>query len=299
MAGLWLDAAERNEGNDAGAMDGDGSRKLLLHDTEGSTIAGAVGAYTANNSWPHLTVDCRRRRVQQHIPFERAARALRNQAGGVQTNREGRYLVQIEIVGFANNRDGSMFGSLADYDWFGSVIVGPICRMLGIPIRSTVRWVSYPDSYGVNASQRLSPSAWDAYEGILAHQHCPENTHGDTGLIDITRILRAAGGSTAPSEEDDMTPDQAKTLDNIAQRLIRMEEDLKDVHGRAPGYFAKDPAATDNVVYYVDASHQSKVSMPVGGALHDLLKFFHQGSGFPVRAVELGADVLDGIPDAA
>lgn len=232
MADLWLAGAERYAGNDAGTMEGDGSRKLLLHDTEGSTIAGAVAAFTNHNSWPTMTVDCRRRKAQQHIPFNRAARALRNEAGGVQTNREGTYLVQIEIVGFANNRDGSMFGSLADYDWFGREIVGPICRTLGIPVRSTVRWVPYPDSYGKGASQRLSGAAWDAYDGVLGHQHCPENDHGDPGLIDISRILRAAGAST-PVQEDDMTPAQAKqlsdlvvTVDHIADRLIRVEKAL-------------------------------------------------------------------------
>jgi hypothetical protein len=218
MAELWLPGAERNLGNNAGTMDGDGSRKLLLHDTEGSTIAGAVGAYTANNSWPHLTVDCRRRKVQQHLPFNVAARALRNESGGVQTNREGRYLVQIELVGFANNRDGSIFGSLGDYDWFGREVAGPICRGLGIPLRSTVQWARYPDSYGKHAPQRLSGGAWDAYEGILGHQHCPENTHGDPGTIDITRILRAAAGATTPVQEDDM-PSAQEVVAEFADEL--------------------------------------------------------------------------------
>lgn len=227
MADPWLPGAERNVGNNAGPMDGDGSRKLLLHDTEGSTIGGAVGAYQANNSWPHLTVDCRRRKVQQHLPFNVAARALRNESGGVQTNREGRYLVQIELVGFANNRDGSIFGSLADYDWFGSVVVGPICRGLGIPLRSTVQWVRYPDSYGKHAPQRLSGAAWDAYEGILAHQHAPENSHGDTGTIDITRILRAAAGGTTPVQEDDDMP----TLPEMAKALNTPGDPYRIAHG--------------------------------------------------------------------
>lgn len=231
MAQMWLPGAERNVGNNAGSMDGDGSRKLLLHDTEGSTIAGAVGAYTANNSWPHLTVDCRRRRVQQHLPFEVAARALRNESGGVQTNREGRFLVQIEIVGFANNRDGSMFGSLGDYDWFGVTVVGPICRGLGIPLRSTVQWVRYPDSYGRQARQRLSGASWDAYEGVLGHQHCPENTHGDPGSIDVTRILRAASGGTTPStpvQEDDMP-----TLDEMTEALDSPGDPYRTAVGRS------------------------------------------------------------------
>ena len=54
--------------------------KLLLHTTEGSSIAGAVGAYKANNSWPHVTVDPIRKTRVQHVPLTKPARALRNSA---------------------------------------------------------------------------------------------------------------------------------------------------------------------------------------------------------------------------
>lgn len=194
-------AWESVPGNSAGQMNGDGSRKLLLHDTEGSTIEGAIGAYRKNNSWPTLTVDCRRRRVVRHLADTVAARSLRNRSGGVETNRDGTVLIQIEIVGFANNRDGSMFSSREDYLWFGRTVVGPLCRRNRIPLTSSVRWVRYPQSYGIGAAQRLSGAQWDAYSGVLAHQHCPENDHGDTGLIDIDLILSAARGDDDMSAE--------------------------------------------------------------------------------------------------
>ncbi len=127
-------------------------------------------------------------------------------------------------------------------------------------------------------------------------------TWAPTRKIDRYKFTRERGmGLTRmwSDQEEDMTPDQAKTLDNVAERLIRMEKDLTAVHKRAPGYFAKDPAATDSVVYYVDAAHQSKVSMSVGGKLHELLKFFHAGAGHEVRAVTLETEVLASIPDAA
>lgn len=202
-------AWESVPGNSAGAMNGDGSRKLLLHDTEGSTIEGAIAAYRANNSWPTLTVDCRRRRVVRHLPDTVAARSLQNRPGGAdETNKDGSVHIQIEIVGFVNNRDGTMFASREDYVWFGETVVGPLCRRNNIPIVSTVRWVAYDDSYGLNAPQRLSVAAWDAYSGILGHEHAPDNSHGDPGLIDIATILTAARG------DDDMamTPDERKDL---------------------------------------------------------------------------------------
>jgi hypothetical protein len=212
-------AWESAPGNDAGQMNGDGSRKLLLHDTEGSTIEGALGAYRKNNSWPTLTVDCRRRRVVRHLSDRVAARSLRNRSGGVETNRDGTVLIQIEIVGFANNRDGSMFAGREDYLWFGREVVGPLCRRNDIPLTSTVRWVAYPDSYGTGAPQRLSGAQWDAYSGILAHQHAPENDHGDTGLIDIATILTAARGD-----------DFMAALNDAEQReLLRLTRQLAGV----------------------------------------------------------------------
>jgi len=193
-------------GNSAGAMDGDGSKKLLLHSTEGSTIESALGAYRTNNSWPTLTVDCPRRRCVRHLPLDVAARALRNEAGGVQTNKEGSILVQIEMVGFAGTP--SSIGSPADLDWFGREVVAPIIRATGIPLTVGVRFASYPGSYGKNAAQRLSPAAWDSYSGICGHQHAPENTHGDPGAIDVARIVAAARTALDPTPvpvlEDDM-----------------------------------------------------------------------------------------------
>jgi hypothetical protein len=195
----WLPNAEQIIGNSAGSMNGDGSRKILLHSTEGSTIEGAVGAYEDNNSWPHLTIDCRRRRIAQHVAFGMAARALRNEAGGVETNRDGSILVQIELVGFAG--DPGSIGALVDLDWLGGVIA-QIARATGVPLFNSLTWAPYPNSYGTHAAQRLSGPVWDRYSGLVGHQHVPENSHGDPGAIDITRILTAA--RKALNEEDGM-----------------------------------------------------------------------------------------------
>jgi hypothetical protein len=205
---------DRIPGNSAGAMDGDGSRKFLLHTTEGTSIAGATAAYVANNSWPHFTVDCKRRQVVQHLDTSVAARSLRNEAGGVQTNKDGNVCVQVEMVGGAATP--SSIGLPSDLAWFGRTVVGPVCRAHGIPLVSTVRWVAYPASFGTGATQRLSPAVWDSYNGLLGHQHAPENSHGDPGLIDIALILAAA------TEEDDMTPAESAKLNDIDLRVEQM-----------------------------------------------------------------------------
>jgi hypothetical protein len=184
---------EWTQGNDAGSQVAP-VRKLVIHTTEGSSIEGAVGAYRQNNSWPHETDDYRTGitpRACGHLTPDRAARSLKNRSGGPETNRDGVY--QIEVVGFAQQPEG------INWARFGRERVGPLCRELGIPLTSTVVWVAYPSSYGENASQRLPGSAWDVYEGLLGHQHVPENDHGDPGAIPIQEILAAAA-----LEEEDM-----------------------------------------------------------------------------------------------
>lgn len=170
--------------------------KFLFHTTEGSSIAGAVAAYRAKNSWPHLTVDARIGRTPEitgHLDLDVAARSLRNKPGGVETNTDG--IVQIEVVGNAANP------SAIDWAYIGREVVGPICHTLGIPIHSTVRWVPYPASYGLFASQRLSQAEWTAYRGLLGHEHAPENcVQADTPVL--TADLRwVPAGSLQPGDE--------------------------------------------------------------------------------------------------
>jgi hypothetical protein len=89
--------------------------------------------------------------------------------------------------------------------WFGREVVGPVCAAQSIPVASTVRWAPYPQYYGADAAQRLSVAAWDAYSGVLGHQHAPDNLHGDPGAIDIETILSAArGDDDMPLTDDDL-----------------------------------------------------------------------------------------------
>ncbi len=195
----WLAGFTRVEGRSSGAYTG-GPRKLVLHSTEGSTAAGALGAYRSHGGWPHFTVDPGTRERFQHVSTSVASRALRNGPNPAQTNRDG--AVQVEIVGFA----GRMDRLPADQaEWLGREVVGPICREAGIPITDHgIEWVPYPESYGTRARQRFSVARWDGFAGICGHQHVPDsNDHGDPGAIPISTILAAAGG-----EEIDMAAEE-------------------------------------------------------------------------------------------
>jgi hypothetical protein len=156
---------------------------VLWHDTETSGFPSYSSGF-----WPNMTINPTTGEARQHIPANRAGRALRNESGGVQTNRWR--VFQIEVLGFANE--------VAFHPVMAEVAEWAHDR-LGVPLRSTVTWMSYPSSFG-QTSVRLSSGEWSDYAGHLAHMHVPENDHGDPGRpFPIDRIL--AGTAPAPAPE--------------------------------------------------------------------------------------------------
>jgi hypothetical protein len=199
MADIYPDAIQ-DPGNDSGEYTDTGEAKGLLHTTEGKSYSGAKGAYETNNSWPHFTAtyETGTFKIYQHNRLSVPSRSLRNESGGVQTNRDN--VIQIELVGTADKNKASSWGDQYVGN-FPKPYLDGIAKWMrwveanhGVPRRSTVSWKAYPDSYGANGV-RLSGTEWDAYSGWLGHQHAPENSHGDPGLINIEYLL---------GEDDDM-----------------------------------------------------------------------------------------------
>jgi hypothetical protein len=201
----WFPEAIRDPGNDSGKYTDTGEPKGLLHTTEGKTYAGARQAYVLNNSWPHATCTYETGRfvIYQHVPLSKPSRALRNQVGGGETNRDN--VIQLEIVGTADRHKAGSWGTQY-VENFPTPYLDGIARWMrfvnqnrGVPNRCTVKFKTYPESYGASNGIRLSSSKWDAYTGWLGHQHAAENTHGDPGAIAIDYLLSQA---EEPSEDD-------------------------------------------------------------------------------------------------
>ncbi len=146
-----------------------GPHKIVHHTTEGSSAAGAIAAYRKKKCDPHFTVDPAK--VYQHIDTGVGARALRNDAGGVQTNRDS--AIQIELVGFAGARKNAT--SMTN--------LARLCRWLEKTHAIPKAWPSGVPKPALNGrdpgGHNRDAANWDSKGGHYGHCHVPENTHWD------------------------------------------------------------------------------------------------------------------------
>ena len=187
-----------------------GGPVLVLHTTESDSMEGAVQWMVQKNIRSHAIYDPARDRGMQLVAWHQPARSLRNESGGVQTNRRGK-VYQLEIVGHAKLVPG-----YSDR-WFENLAgeVQRICEELDVPVEFPVEFIAYaehpPSSYGKNNGVRLSFEEWDEVTGIIGHMHVPENTHGDPG--DMTRLVEImAGGKIGGPTGDDPIKASQRTL---------------------------------------------------------------------------------------
>lgn len=180
------------------------TNKGCIHTTETIFWPGYEGGATAPNVTAMPDAKNQSLRYRQHFRLDRSARALQNRSGGVETNTED--VFQIELVGtcsgatrdkwvrqgYVQNKDFIYWPEAPDWAlralaklvmWFDDEGIIEAAS----PIEG--RWTAYPDSYGTNALQRLTGSVWLAVRGWVGHQHVPENDHGDPGALRFGRVL--------------------------------------------------------------------------------------------------------------
>jgi hypothetical protein len=178
MTALWYPDAKKEEMTNADRFLG-GPARGVLHTTEGSSYAGACQIYRLKSCAPHFTVEGRD--VYQHIPINRAARALESLSGGVETNRWS--AIQIEVVGRAANPN-----------WPPETIESTRLLMAWIEAQTGIeprapRFIASSAAYGRNAPQRMAPDVWKQWNGWCGHQHVPENKHWDPGAAPMIALL--------------------------------------------------------------------------------------------------------------
>jgi N-acetyl-anhydromuramyl-L-alanine amidase AmpD len=169
---VWHPDALRVPYRDAGAYV-DAAPKLVWHTTETERLPAYDG------SAPHMTLDPAAGRLWQHIPLDRAARALEHAPGTVETNRAR--CAQVELLGFA--RDTPLWPR----DRYERIAT--LARWIeanhGVPRLSTVTFATTP--------HRLADDAWLRYAGHLGHEHVPAQAanHWDPGALRIDLVLAA------------------------------------------------------------------------------------------------------------
>lgn len=167
---------------------------LVLHTTEGPSFRGAKATLEAKRAWSHWLADPATGEFEELVNPDNPARSLRNLAGGVETNNRGG-VYQLEIVGYASKvpyYPDSWYAALARW-------ITQICDRHDIPKRFPYPFTG-TDGYGLNGIVRLTNSQWLDVTGIIGHQHVPENTHWDPGLIDRL-IPLVTGGSPMPDTD--------------------------------------------------------------------------------------------------
>lgn len=216
---------------DGGAMLG-GPKKVVWHTTENDPTkvsALAIAQYLNRvGSQVHIVWNPVTGQIVQSIPANRAGRGLKNLAGGVQTNRGGSRVLQIEVVGRAVN-------PFTSRPCVNLAKILAFIKQLGVP----ASWPAgdlepYPASYG----GYRSTTTWNK-AGHFGHSQVPENDHGDPGNLAQAKLV-AYGAATRPP---------VVTRPPITSRNIIMTKAIQvAVHVTADGKWGR---ATDQAVMAV------------------------------------------------
>jgi hypothetical protein len=180
MPDIWIPGWTRVDlGPDGGPYDDRSRPKGCMHTTEGTTLAGAEGAY--KNYPPHLGYDPNRRLKHQYVALNRSSYAFRG------SESDDEYIIQVEVVGFAaktHQWSNQVYSNIAQD------VIKPLEELIGIP-RQHLRF--YRADEGIVLARpespvRLSSAALRNYSGWLGHQHIPApDSHWDPGgfLMDL------------------------------------------------------------------------------------------------------------------
>jgi hypothetical protein len=152
--------------------------KLLLHTTEGIDFKTMKRVLIGKRAEPHLLVGHGGVSVCQFIPFNQAARALEHH-GDPETNRA--HCIQIEYCGYASEMSKISDKVLAHLG------------ALAVLIQHRVPFKRHAPAKFTTTPHRLSGSDWLSANGILGHQHVPNQWagHWDPGAFPVDKLIKA------------------------------------------------------------------------------------------------------------
>jgi hypothetical protein len=175
--------------------------KIVLHSMEAKRYYPSSVSYAGHQYWPtaslaphNISGDWT---IYNHLPLNRTGAALKNLAGGVETNNDG--VIQIEICSYAAEGPDvpdACLDVLADWlQW--------VHNQTGISLDFIDDFHEYPPEDGYRLGHepwRMSFQEWDSFRGICAHANVPENVHGDPGKIRIPYLKKKLQGKKEEME---------------------------------------------------------------------------------------------------
>jgi hypothetical protein len=247
-------------GPDGGPYDQFDRPKVVVHTTQGSSIAGAESAFSRYP--PHLAYDPRNRAKVQYVPLNRHSYALKN------AEAEDDYVIQVEVIGFAE----------ATHQWpdeyyknFATDVIIPLERAINVP-RQHLRFYRAGEDGHILASKyspvRLSQAAWRLYSGWVGHQHSPNpDEHWDPGGFLMDKAFSYVPGHDAIKEDPIMV---------LAREKDKLEVWLGD-------YVQRRWVTEAELVHLIDRFGKVQIWAPgtiaVLGYETDESKFVRTGSG--------------------
>lgn len=178
-----------------------GVDKIVLHTTEGN----GWPTYKDGSVAPNLTYWPAQRQWRQHVSLTHSARALIDDpATAVRENRDR--VVQVEIVAICDPKLATQVrgGTYAPNLSQGAIDdLGAFLAFMHHTFRTGLiaapRWLPYPASAG-NSAVRMTGPQYDAFRGVLGHQHVSGNNHGDPGSLPVAAIIQAANRKAIPPQ---------------------------------------------------------------------------------------------------
>lgn len=200
---------------------------VVLHTTEGPTLDGYSGGSIAPNltAVPHFADQ--KLVWYQHFDANVSSRALRNLAGGVETNTLN--VIQVELVGTCDPTTHKKWGSTPHIYWPEAPdwALKELAKFLvwahttfGVPLSGPAEWPAYPSSYGATKA-RMSGSEWLAFKGICGHLHAPENDHGDPGALPFTKLLMFAAALSTKVEPGKPAEKPVVDLSRVVEAALK------------------------------------------------------------------------------
>lgn len=177
--------------------------------------------------------------LRQHFPFNKSARALQNDPGGVETNTLNAF--QIELVGTCSAGTHNTWDAphlfwpaapMAALEDLGELVAW-LHTHYGIPVHGpSAGWLAYPASYG-DSLVRMTGPQWSRFTGWCGHQHVPENDHGDPGNLNWGAVERAANAILDDHHQDPGWEPLVLDVSTLQKAFRAFLDDKPQTKGRA------------------------------------------------------------------